>query len=236
MNSTYRLQNTMIAAHMVEARKRDAQEQRTAAFRRQMRGGWRAIDAYVSAIQDAAYPVDWNVVRAIHEFDPNVMPLMVTKVYKAQTGEIRKFRFHAIASRRWNAGGEIPPWSRKVLTPTHFYMPQPTHMDMHLEDLTQKPGKGLPGGYLPFGWGVFYGLREMYQEWTVEEKLQYMEEHGEEARTRKARESIEKDRETEVRNNKRAQEHLRNIDKRDIENRVAKLLEAKKPQPRVVVA
>jgi hypothetical protein len=235
MNSSKRMKNTMIAAHMVEARRREAAEMRQAGFRRQMRPAWRAIDAHVSAVPDAAYPVDWNIIRAIHEFDPNVMPLMVTKVYQAQTGEIRKYRFHAIASRRWNPDGAPAEWTRKVLTPTHIFMPQPTHMDMHLEDLTKKPGKGLPGAYLPFGWGVYYGLREMYQEWTVAEKLQYMEEHGEEARARKEREWVEKDRETEVRNNKRAQQHLRNIDKRDIENRVAKLLEAQKPAPRIVV-
>jgi hypothetical protein len=235
MSVTARMQNTMIAAHMVEARKKDLQEQRQAGFRRQMRAGWRAIGAYVSAIQDAAYPVDWNIIRAIHEFDPNVMPLMVTKVYQAQTGEVRKYRFHAVASRRWNPDGAPGDWTRKVLTPTHFYMPQPTQMDMHLEDLTKKPGLGLPGEYLPFGWGVYYGLREMYQEWSAAEKIAYMEEHGEEARTRKEREWVEKDRETEVQNNKRARQHMANIDKRDIENRVAKLLEAQKPAPRIIV-
>lgn len=142
---------------------------------------WRPVGAVVSAVPDVIYPWDPAVVRAIHEFDPNVIPLMVRREYRAATGGRLTFRCHAIGSHVWNRTEVAAPWTRSVLTPTWLVDPlrRPTQMDLHLEDRTTRTGDGRPGRYLPFDWRVYYALRANYQRLTAREVINYLEVHGE---------------------------------------------------------
>lgn len=226
--------NLSIELQMAEARAREETlrqkeillERRRSAMRREHRNAWRSIGIDIKVIPDAAYPWDPAVLRAIHEFDQNIIPLMVTKAYQAQTGEIRLFHFHAIGSHLWNPSERPAEWTSRVEMPTSGNWKRPTHMDLHLENRTveARPVRGLPGGYMPFDWGVYHGLREQYQDWDAAQKLAYLAKHSPWARAEAERIKIEADRETAARSDRSLARHLKNIDRRDMERVVAKTL------------
>lgn len=158
-----------------------------------LRRGWRPYAVEVSAIPDPLYPYDPAVVEAIrNEFDPGIIPLIVRRVYRADTGELRTARFHAIATHRWTDEHmtEPPePWTFRVMLPLLYEGPygddfrRPNRMAMHIEDRTSRLGDGLPGGYLPFDWRVYHLFRVQYQEMTAQQKMAYQKE-AEERRLR----------------------------------------------------
>lgn len=148
--------------------------------RTQERLAWRPLGVRVSAVPDVCYPWDPAVLSAIHEFDPQVIPVMVLRAYRAQTGGVRIFRYHAIASFVWNSDHYPAPWTHQVMTSTHGDSVRPTHMDLHLEDRSSRRGDGLPGKYLPFDWRLYQVLRSQYQRWTVSEVLQAIQRPYEE--------------------------------------------------------
>jgi len=152
---------------------------------------YRTLWTAVSVVPDVLYPSDPAVVRAIREFDPNVIPLFVRRAFRASTGQVVVRGFHAFASHRWNPSRKPASWTKHVLMPTYSNAPRPTHMDLHLEDRTQRIGDGLPGGYVPFDWRQYHGLRAMYDEWSDKQKLQFVEEHGAAAKARLARKKAE---------------------------------------------
>jgi hypothetical protein len=140
---------------------------------------WRPAGVVVTAIKDVMYPYDDAVVRAVRrEFDPAIIPVMVLRAYKSETGELRIHRVHAIASHQPLKEG-VPAWSERVLMPMRGRArPRPTHMDLHLEDRADRKGDGLPGVPLPFDWRVYYALRSLYQEWSAHEVARFERERG----------------------------------------------------------
>lgn len=189
------------------------------------RRGWRAVWAGVSAIPDVMYPADPAVVRAIHEFDRNVMPVTVTRVYRAPTGEERVERRLAIASHLWNPRDGAPaPWTRRILVPTWGPILHPTHMDLHLEDQRTRKGDGLPGAFIVFDWRIHKALRSAFQEWTAKEKVRFISENDRAAVARKNREAAR--RRVEERHEKERawlKGHVDNIDRHDAERILAKI-------------
>jgi hypothetical protein len=146
---------------------------------------WRPVGVIVQMIDDVLYPIDKAVVRAIHEIDPDVVPVTVKRYYRTATGEERCYRYHAVASHHWNWDAELPAWASGVLRPIvgPLTLP-PTHMDFHLEG--PRRGNGLPGEYIPFDWRVYHIIRSMHQRWSDAERERYVAENSEEARAKKA--------------------------------------------------
>lgn len=177
----------------------------------------------VSAIPDAVYPYDPAVVRAIREFDPNVIPLFVRRAYKATTGQVVVRGFHAFASHRWNPSGKPASWTNLVLMPTYSNAPRPTHMDLHLEDRNQRKGDGLPGAYVPFDWRQYHGLRALYDEWTDKQKVTWLQQNDRAAQARRAREKAQaRVEERWARHGHELKGHLSRLDKTDAERLIQK--------------
>lgn len=155
--------------------------------------GWVAAGVEITCVPDAALPPDPAVVRAIrNEFDPRIVPVFVRKAYRAPSGGLVVRGFHAIASHVWNPTVKPAAWTRRIVQPTVGPIRYVTHMDLHLEDRALKKGNGLPGGYMPFDWRVYTVLRRRYNEWTFKQRVRHVEEHGEAARSRKARLAAER--------------------------------------------
>jgi hypothetical protein len=204
---------------------------------RRSRRGWRAIWTHVSAVPDVLYPYDPAVWRAIREFDPNTIVLMTKRAYQAPTGEERVLRFHTLSSHRWNPDQPPDPALKAVLTPTWCNMPQPTHIDLHLENRRARRGDGLPGEYIPFDWRVYYALRSSYQEWTGAQIERFLAENDAAAQAQKRREAAEaRVQERFRKEGARLMEHWSRIDKHDAERLIAKAIAEAEPKPMVTIA
>jgi hypothetical protein len=152
------------------------------------RSRYDAVATVISCIPDAMYPWDPVVVKAIHEFDRNVIPVWVTKVYRApDTGGFRKIGLHAIASHVPAINRHGPPQEivYKALMPTlGGPRERPTQLDLY----NANRGVGLFGWeYIPFDWRIYRLLRSMYDEWSWKQRREYIDEFGPEAQQRKAR-------------------------------------------------
>lgn len=181
---------------------------------------WRPGPASLSCVPDVLYPYDPAPWRAIlREFDPNVIPIMVKRVYIAPTGERRVYRFHAIGSHRWNPQNKPAKRLDSILLPSDRFMPRPTHVDLHFEDRSTRIGDGLPGEYVPFDWRIYHGLRSLWQDWTASEKIRWMNENDRAAKARRTREAIEADRQKYAAHptqQRFLKNHLEKIDKHDV--------------------
>lgn len=202
------------------------------ALQRSKSRGWRAWWAGVSAIPDVMYPADPSVLRAIREFDPNVMAVTVTRVYRASTGEERVERRLAIASHLWNPREEAPAaWTRRILVPTWGPVLHPNHMDMHLEDRSARRGDGLPGTFIPFDWRVHKALRAAWQDWTQTEKVRFIQENDRAAVARRNRLAAEQRiRERHHEDRRFLKRHVEGIDRHDME-RILRQVNDPEPAP-----
>lgn len=143
------------------------------------------VDTFVSLVPHVAYPVDPAVLRAIRtEFDPYVVPVWVTKVYRSGTGRLGTVGFHAIASARWNPSSRRPKWAERIIQPTTGKHVRITHMDIHLIHSQAGAAKerGYPGAPMPFDWRVYRWLRGQFQQWSDRERQLWLAEHSDEAK------------------------------------------------------
>jgi hypothetical protein len=192
---------------------------------------WRPGPASLSAIPDVLYPHDPAVLRAWREFDPNVIPLIIRRVYRTHTGEQRVYRFHAVGSHRWNPDTRPSPTLAKIMLPSSTYMPRPTHLDLHFEDRSLRPGNGLPGEYIPFDWRIYHGMRALWQDWTAKEKIRWITENDSAAKARTRREKIEADRAQYAASREQQRfikNHMDKIDKDDVKRLMRNVYEPKR--------
>lgn len=204
-------------------------------YRGRERPHWRIIFGGVSAIDHPSYPVDQAVVKAIHEFDSNVVPVRVIRAYRALTGEVRIFSRHAIASGLWNPTTRPAPWTERVMRPTWGRPILITQMDLHLEDRASRKGDGLPGPLIPFDWRVYRGLRAIYNRWTAGEKQAYVRNNDRIAQALKKVEKAQANVEERWRTSgHKFRHHWSRIDKQDISRRIAEIVYAR-PKPMVQI-
>lgn len=175
------------------------------------------VHTEVSCIPHVAYPWDPAVLRAIHEFDPRVIPVWVTRVYRAvDTGGELVLGRHAIASHVWNPRQPPDMNVYRALMPIRGGPQQrPTQLDLHI---TRRPkGNGLCGDYVPFGWEVYKLLRRTYDEWSAKERMRYVDEHGEVAQAARARKKAEEEAAYAAKTDSRwLRKHLEQIDQNDL--------------------
>lgn len=220
--------------HLIDAEYRaQVREEKKAYLTKRMRmNSWRPDFFRISAVPDVEYPYDPAVLRAIREFDPNTIPLTITRGFRAQTGEVRTFKFHVLSSHRWDPKQAPSRACAFVIMPTWGNAPHPTHIDLHLENRELRPGNGLPGGYIPFDWGVYYALRSSYQEWTAQELRTWLEQNDRAAQARVRREQAEKRVNGAIdRDGARIMGHIRNFSREDAIRLRKRWLEAgRRPQ------
>jgi hypothetical protein len=197
---------------------------------------WRIIHDSLTAVDDVLYPHDPAVLRAIHEFDPNVIPCFARVVYQAATGAVRVFGWHVIASHVWNRRYRVPKWVGRLMMPTTGSVLRPTQIDLHLKDRELPKGQGLPGygAFLPFDWRVHKLLRTMYREYTVQQFMQQQKDIAD----AKSAARIKADEEMEYRIKHTARSmgpHFENMDENDMRKLLARAGESPSTQPSPVL-
>lgn len=151
----------------------------------------RMVAVKVQTFPHVMYPFDPAVLRAIHEFDPRVIPVWIDRIFLTPTGGTLVVGRHGIASHvpAVSRHSPIDPIFYKALTGLHGSSERPTQLDFHVEH--RNGVRGLPGGYMPFDWRVYRILWSTYNEWTWREREDYRAEHGEEARKAAERKKAE---------------------------------------------
>jgi hypothetical protein len=151
----------------------------------------RMVAVRVQTFPHVLYPWDPAVLKAIHEFDPRVIPVWINRVYVTPTGGTIVVGRHGIASHvpAVDRHQQIDPIFYRALTGIHGSIERPTQLDFHVEH--RNGFGGLPGEYLPFDWRVYRILRSTFNEWTWKEREDYRTEHGEEAQKAAARQAAE---------------------------------------------
>jgi hypothetical protein len=151
--------------------------------------GWRlAGDDVYTCVPPPGYEVDPAVLRAIHEFDPGVIPIWRIQVWIHPNSERRETFVHPGIGRYFS----YPRYLRRqfhVTMPARVEHPVPNFLDAIFED--QKCARylfeGGPGGYIPWDWATYEWCRRMYVELTTKKWDKIMA--GKRDREAKARQS-----------------------------------------------
>ena len=147
------------------------------------------VATIVQVVPDVTYPWDPAVVRAIRrEFDPNMVPVWIRKVYKHDTGGVEVTGYHGIASHKWSPDVRVPLWVYRALMPTVGGFERPTSIHLHLREKDPQ-GVPIPGSFVPFDWRIYDGLISGRDEMTTAERKQFLKDHGREAEAAKASEA-----------------------------------------------
>lgn len=150
-----------------------------------MADGWIWHAERITCVPPAGFPKDPAVTRALHSFDPGIIPIWREALY-TPPGESspRVFVHHGI--------GRYYPNPRQLRRRFHVEMPSdadfqaPNFLDAIFEDVySESYVKSGPGAYLPWDWSVYKWCRERFIEITVKAYLKRLEK-------RKAREDRER--------------------------------------------
>ena len=82
---SWRINTKAQLGHLIdEEYRRQVREEKKAVLTKRMRMlSWRPDFFHLSAVPDVLYPYDPAVLRAIREFDPNTIPLTITRGFRA---------------------------------------------------------------------------------------------------------------------------------------------------------
>lgn len=134
-------------------------------------GGWRELGVSYSCIPDPVYPWSPEVLKAIWEFDPGVIPLWVRWAFLSPDGEVVVFGRHAIGRRVRDPHTAI--WPMQVEMPSFpcngVRFERPNLIEMILLGDPDPRAADLPGAYQPFNWNLYKLLRKSYLETSVKE-------------------------------------------------------------------
>jgi hypothetical protein len=130
--------------------------------------GWLFVGEHYSCIPDAQYPWDPAVVKAIQEFCPDAVPILIKSLWQRSWSETSPLDHMQLVRHG------IARCVRDPLMATHqFYceMPAnhdgrvPNYIEVNWYDRANRPwGHDLPGEYLPFDWELYYALRMGYED------------------------------------------------------------------------
>jgi hypothetical protein len=169
-----------------------------------LRKGWTFVGSEVSAFPPPGYDWEPAVVRAIHEVAPDCQPIWISYLYQApkdelgqSNAEFYKFGRHGLA--RVVRDPKTEPTPLPIKMPSHrsfnywgFKMQKPNKIETVFKGEDDPRAKDLPGAYIPFGWWVYYFVKNNWREWTKEEiraRMRAEEEAHYEAADRRAEES-----------------------------------------------
>lgn len=135
--------------------------------------GWRDLGQEISCIPDAIYPWDRDVLRAIREFDPGVVPIWVRWMFQHEDGEIIKIGRHGIARRLPKSPTGMSHEELKISGYESFgAQPKPHLIEFIWQGEKDKRGSDLPGAYKPFDWSLYYWMRSNYQTKSAKQLVQ----------------------------------------------------------------
>jgi hypothetical protein len=140
--------------------------------------GWRLIDVTYSCVPDAVYPWDPAVLRAIWEFDPEVVPVWEKWIFMpplddSSSDEVLVVGRHCVARHKPTLVNEAYPFLCEMPTmPCQGVVFQrPNVLEFVLADGNKEEGTDLPGPYVAWDWNLWRLLRELYNPCTDGQKL-----------------------------------------------------------------
>lgn len=136
--------------------------------------GWRDLGMEISCIPDAVYPWDREVLRAVREFDPGVVPIWVRWIFLSpqDTGEpeVVVFGRHGIARRLPRDPKSPEPVPLQIMGfESGRPQPHPHLIEFIWMGARDKRASDLPGAYKPFDWEMYHWMRNNYQTKSVKE-------------------------------------------------------------------
>ena len=149
--------------------------------------GWRIVgDDIYTCVPPPGYEIDPAVLRAIHEFDPGVIPIWRLQVWIRPNSEDREVYAHCGISRYF----PFPRYVRRqfyVHMPARAEHPTPNFLDAIFEDQRCATYlSGGPGAFLPWDWATYAWCREKFTALTAQKFDQLMEaKRDREAKMRK---------------------------------------------------
>jgi hypothetical protein len=139
--------------------------------------GWRIVgDDVYTCVPPPGYEIDPAVVRAIHEFDPGVIPIWRLQVWIRPNSEERETHVHSGIARHF----PHPRYLRRpfrVTMPARAEHPVPNFLDAIFEDQTcaQYLFEGGPGHFIPWDWATYEWCRRKYAVLTAKKFDDLME-------------------------------------------------------------
>ena len=124
-------------------------------------------DSY-SCVAPPGQDVDPAVIAAIHEFDPGAIPIWRTQLWAFPwSTEVYRVIHHGLARYY-----PIPRYVRRhfhVDMPADADFPAPNFLDAMFEETDCLQYRmGGPGGFIPFGWNIYYWCRWQFDRITTE--------------------------------------------------------------------
>lgn len=145
--------------------------------------GWLFLGEFYSCVPDAEYPWDPAVVRALREFCPDAIPIIIRSVWQwSNYGELGHLAEPIILKRHGLARSirdpilpihnfhcEMPctPYPGLLIPGRDLADCRPNYIEVNWYDKEIRPhGFDLPGAYLPFDWEFFHSLRRCDEEFS----------------------------------------------------------------------
>lgn len=142
--------------------------------------GWICLDYQYYCYQDVTYPWDPAVVRAIREFEPTMVPITVRSTWRkcdygnlymnepvtlVRFGIARVVRDARIPVHKFRCGMPVHHQDALRHDPHALAAVRPNWIEMNnYADRDNRPyGPDMPGGFLPFDWELYNGLRLGYE-------------------------------------------------------------------------
>lgn len=159
-----------LLAVQAQAAKERAYLQQSAGFYREKftkAPGYHEVAMEYGTEPDPGYERDPLVVAAIHRRWPDLVPIWIRWVFKAQDGNEEVFRRHGLARVLSDPHNELVPLPLSIGSLCKK-RPHIVEKVFHTPDPMQRY-KDLPGPYEPFSWNVFNFVAENYRVNTPEE-------------------------------------------------------------------
>ncbi len=128
--------------------------------------GWRLVGIYLSCVPDAAYPPDWNIIRAAQEMDPDLRYLCARWVFKPEAkyshgSQPQVFVRHALGRYVRHPQSEKQLFFVDRVADDHY--PAPNQLDRILPDFDDE----IVPPYAALCWDVYW------QPWVQLTKKQF---------------------------------------------------------------
>lgn len=201
---------------------------------------YKPLGYHLTCVPDPLYPWPlWQVKIIREQYDPGFIPIFRRMFYQTPAGAILTFEHHGVA--RYDPMAKSDRLVEAAPLPCDWAFERPNIIERWFEPAGRVAGSiraknNLPKAFVAWGDWVKRWVEETYWEASAAEKTAYLEDHGDEARTAKAR--LEAEAEAALANRDEAKYHRRLVseigadDYREATARAAGLL---KPTPKPFV-
>jgi len=130
--------------------------------------GWLEIGQFFYLGESPLYPRDPDVTRALHVFDPGLIPAWCRWVFQPPQDDIGTefvvFGRHAVLRHKWDPHNYHEPIPNLEIPPS-YKGPVPNIIERIMDCGGREPTEAdsdLPGPYEPWDWSLYYKLRYDY--------------------------------------------------------------------------